>query len=96
MSSQLKIAQPYHPFNATIRQFANENDLACIEVWSQDQDRMVSRVKQLAKTFKIIAFDTEFPGNPFGSNDNWKYATADETYGYIKNNVDCSNMISLG
>ena len=96
MSSQLKIAQPYHPFNATIQQFANENDLACIEVWSQDQGRMVSRVKQLAKTFKVIAFDTEFPGDPLGPNDNWRDATADETYGYIKNNVDCSKMISLG
>ena len=81
--------------NAT-KQFAAENDTACIEVWSDNQERMLSRVKELARTYKIIALDTEFPGDPLGSNDNWRNASTQEAYDFIKKNVDCSNMISLG
>ena len=98
VSSQYKIAQPYHPNTATIQgvQLANENDMACVEVWSRDQEMMLGRVKQLARTFKIVALDTEFPGDPLGSNDNWRETSAEEANGYIKKNVDCSKMISLG
>ena len=93
-----KIAQPYQPNNATVQgaNFADENDMACVEVWRQDQERMLGRVKQLARTYKIVSLDTEFPGDPLGSNDNWREASAEEAYGYIKKNVDCSKMISLG
>ena len=93
-----KIAQPYQPNNATVQgaNFADENDMACVEVWRQDQERMLGRVKQLARTYKIVSLDTEFPGDPLGSNDNWREASAEEAYGYIKKNVDCSKIISLG
>ena len=67
-----------------------------MEVWSQDQERMLDRVKELAKTYKVIALNMEFPGDPKGSNRYWYKATTDEAYGFIKKNVDCSKMISLG
>ena len=81
--------------NAT-NKLASENDTACVEVWSQNQKRMLDLVKDLARTYKVIALDTEFPGDPLGSNDNWAKASTQEAYGFIKKNVDCSNMISLG
>ena len=81
--------------NATSR-FADENDTTCVEVWSQNQEEMLRRVKELARTYKVIALDTEFPGDSKGSNRYWYKATTDEAYGFIKKNVDCSKMISLG
>ena len=64
--------------NAAI-QFAVENNTAYIEVWSQDQERMLSRVKELARTYKVIALDTEFPGDRLGSNRNYRNVTTDST-----------------
>ena len=85
-----------HQSNSAAVQFAAENDTNCVEVWSDNQEEMLGRVKELARTYKIIALDTEFPGDPVGSNPNYRNATTGEAYDFIKRNVDCSNMISLG
>ena len=81
--------------NAT-NQLTSENDTGCVEVWSQNQKRILDLVKDLARTYKVIALDTEFPGDPLGSNNNWAEASTQEAYGFIKKNVGCSNIISLG
>ena len=81
--------------NAT-NQLNDKKDNTCLEVWSQNQEEMLDRVKELAKTYKVIALDTEFPGDPLGSNDNWRNASTQEAYDFVKKNADCSKMISLG
>ena len=85
-----------HQLNNATNQFAAGNDTTCVEVWSDNQEGMLSRVKELARTYKVITFDTEIPGDPLGSNDNYRNATTDEAYDFIKRNVDCSNIISFG
>lgn len=67
------------------------------EIWQYNMERMLKRVWKISRTYKIVAIDTEFPGDPHGSNDCWEDQTkTNKAYEVLKKNVDCTKMISLG
>lgn len=58
-------------------------------------DNFIKEIKSLSsylETYKIVAFDTEFPGVVFQNNSNAR----DAYYRSIKNNVDKLKLIQLG
>ena len=67
------------------------------EVWQYNMKQMLKRVCEISRTHKVVAIDTEFPGDPHGSNDHWRNETkTNKAYEVLKKNVDCTKMISLG
>ena len=66
-------------------------------VWARNQGKALKNMMKIAEKYKIIAVNTKFPGDPMGSNPDWKdESKIDEAYKFIKKNVDVTKMISLG
>ena len=69
------------------------------DVWANNLAPVLNYVRYMSNAinYPVIAIDTEFPGNPHGSDEDWdKQGRCQEAYTIMKKNVDPTNLISLG
>ena len=73
------------------------NEHGYVDVWDFNFKYALRYIKHMYKRYPLVALDTEFPGDPHGSNSSWEDPNKiDEAYRLFKRNVDDTNMISLG
>ena len=73
------------------------NEHGYVDVWDFNLKYALRYIKHMYKRYPIVALDTEFPGDPHGSNPLWdEPGKIKEAYRLFKRNVDDTNMISLG
>lgn len=66
-----------------------------MEVWAQNLDEEMARIRDVAEVFQHVAMDTQFPGivaRPTGPFNDW----ADYNYQMLKCNVDLTRVIQIG
>ena len=67
------------------------------DVWADNLPLALKHIREIAVNYPVVAIDTEFPGNPHGSDKDWdKPGRMQEAYNIVKKNVDATNIISLG
>ena len=67
------------------------------EIWAHNFHYEVKNLLSVYKKFPIVAVDTEFPGDPYGSDKKWYLqGRTQKAYDVIKRNVDPTNLITLG
>ena len=68
-----------------------------VNVWDFNLKDALTYIKNVHHLYPLVALDTEFPGDPHGSNLSWDDPTKiNEAYQLFKRNVDDTRMISLG
>ena len=68
-----------------------------VEVWQSNLQFALDSIKLVSQTNYVIGLDTEFPGDPLGSDHNWMIrGRRQEAYDIMKRNVDVTNMVTLG
>ena len=67
------------------------------EIWAYNFHYEVQNLLWVYKDFPIVAIDTEFPGDPNGSNIKWHIdGRTQRAYDVIKRNVNPTKLITLG
>ena len=68
-----------------------------VDVFNHNLKSALTQIKLAAPTNFLIAMDTEFPGAPMGTHDDWMVrGRQQEAYRVMKRNVDATNMVTLG
>jgi len=68
-----------------------------VDVFNFNLISALNQIQLLAPTKFLITVDTEFPGDPMGTDNDWKIrGRRQEAYQVMKRNVNATNMITLG
>ena len=68
-----------------------------LDVWDQNLKSALKALEQVSRNYPLVAIDTEFPGDPLGSDPKWMIeGRSQEAYDVLKRNVDVSNLVTLG
>ena len=68
-----------------------------LDVWASNLEFALKSIKLQSQTNHVVALDTEFPGDPLGSDPNWEIpGRRQEAYDVIRTNVNVTNMVTLG
>ena len=68
-----------------------------LDVWAQNLKSALVTVETVSRTNPLVAIDTEFPGDPLGSDECWMIPGRKQgAYDVMRNNVNATNMVTLG
>ncbi|KAH7819631.1 putative CAF1 family ribonuclease containing protein [Monocercomonoides exilis] len=68
-------------------------DACIVDVWKDNLDAEMQRIREIVETHPVLGMDTEFPGEVYFPP---RYPTGNYQYERLKGNVDRLNIIQLG